>query len=157
METLSDVVNILRTALGLVRSRSQGELRITLVKVDVDLKLQAKRNRSEGLKFEYIVPMELGIERERATTHTLALTLTPVPEAANLGGAPETEDLADSIIQLASEAKKIRQQVQDDFALSEFSVALEIGVSSEGKLQVVAGGVKGGVHGHQIKLTFRPR
>jgi hypothetical protein len=157
MESLSDVVGILQAALGIVRSRSQSELNITLVRADVDLKVRATRKTGAGLKFEYVVPIDLGVEREQTTTHALALTLTPKPEAANLGGTPESEDLADSIIQLASEAKNIRQQVENQFALSDFSIAIEIGVSKGGKLQVVAGGARGGESGHKLKLTFRPR
>jgi hypothetical protein len=156
METLSDVVNILQTALGIVRFRSGGELKITLIKADVDLKVLAKRKIGAGLKFEYFVPVEVGIDHAWAATHTLALTLTPRPEAAALGKTRETEDLADSIIDLAAEAKNIQKQATE-FELSEFSIELEIGVSSEGKLKVLLGGNMSGEHGHKIRLSFRPR
>lgn len=157
METLADVVTILQKALAIVRSRTHGELGITLLRAEINLNLSAVRKKAAGIKFEYFVPIKIGVEREQTTTHELGMTLTPAPDAADLGGTPETEDLADSVIQLASEATKVRTQVADQFALSDFSIALQIAVNKEGQLQVVAGGAKGAAHGHQVKLTFRPK
>ena len=157
METLTHVVSILQKALAIVRSRTHGELGITLLRAEINLNVSAVRKKVAGIKFEYFVPIKIGVESEQTTTHELGLTLTPAPGAADLGGTPETEDLADSIIQLASEAAEVRKQVADQFALSDFSISLQIAVNQEGDLQVVAGGARGGERGHQVKLTFRPK
>lgn len=157
MEALTDVVGILQKALAIVRSRTHGELGITLVRAEINLNVSAVRKKVAGMKFEYFVPIKIGVESEHTTTHELTMTLTPAPDAADLGGTPETEDLADSIIQLASEATNVRKQVADQFTLSDFSISLQIAVNRDGQLQVVAGGEKGTEHGHQVKVTFRPK
>jgi hypothetical protein len=157
VKTLSEVVDILQKALTSVRNRSRGELHITLVEADVALKVVEKHKKGAGVKFEYFVPIEMSANREKAVTHKLALKLAANPEYADLGVEAETKDLADSIINLAAEANKVRQSIGKEFSLTTFSMSVEIGVNREGKLQAIAGGSKIGEQGHTIKLTFRPR
>jgi hypothetical protein len=157
VKTLDEVVKLLQNALKLVRNRSRGQLGITLLEAEIELNVIQKGQMKAGLKFEYLVPIDIGVNYETATTHKLSLKLTATPEFGDLGRDSETEDLADSIIGLAADVKNVREHIGKDFDLNTFSVSLEFSVNKEGKLQVVAGGSKSGERGHTIKLTFRSR
>lgn len=154
---LMDVVDLFRAALGIVRWRTHGELGITLVKADLHLKLEWKRELKVGGEFIcHLIPVEVGASRESTTTHDLTLSLVPTAGAADLG-KPETEELADAIIDLAAAALEIRKRVAKDFDLGSFGIAVDVGVSREGKLQVIAGYRRASATSHTIDLTFRSR
>jgi hypothetical protein len=157
VKTLVEVVNLLQNALKLVRTRGRNELGITLVDAETELNVIESGELKAELKCEYVVPIDMGISYKTNTTHKLSLKLTPSTQFADYGEDAETEELADSIVNLAAEVKKVRAIIGTDFDLSLFSVSLEFNVTKEGKLQVVAGGSKSGETGHKIKLTFRPR
>jgi len=157
VKTLDDVVKLLQKALEIVRKRSRGQLGITLLEADIELDVIEKGELKAGLKLEYVVPIDVGASYKTESTHRLSLKLTASQNYGDLGPIEESEDLAESIIGLASEVKRVRESVGNDFSLSNFSVSLEFKVNKEGKLQVVAGGSKSGERGHTIKLTFRPR
>jgi len=153
---LTDVVDTFRTAFGIVKARTGGELKITLTKVDLHLKVESKIEAKAGGKFLYYVPIEVGGSHESTKTHELILSLIPSPAAADLGKA-EAEELADAIVDLAAAAVDIKRRVAKDFQLDTFSISVDVGVSRGGKLQVIVGGGKSTGTSHKIDLSFRTR
>ena len=155
---LKDAVTLLRTALAIVRQRTRGELGITLVKADVHLKLEWRTELSAGVggKLFFVIPVETVGSRTSNATHDLTLSLRPKQSAADLG-KPETEELAEAIIDLAKASTEIRKSVAADFDLDTFAIAVDVGVSRTGKLQVVAGVGDTSSRSHTIDVTFRPR
>lgn len=152
-----DVVDLFRTALGVVRWRTRGELGIRLVKANLHLRLEQARDLKAGVggKLLYVIPVEGEVSRSWTKTHDLTLSLTPHERTADLG-EPETEELADAIVDLARAAKEIRQRVATEFNLDSFGISAEVGVSRGGKLQIVAGGERASGTSHTVDLSFRP-
>jgi hypothetical protein len=150
--TVDQLVPKIETALNAVRAKSKG-LGITLIKAEVELSVTGKLGGEGGLKFDFIVEVDVSGGQERSRGQILSLTLTPKGGPLTLGEA-ESDDLAEGIMSLAAAINRARAST---FEVTEGTVVVEFGVTTEGKLKVVVGGGKRETKGaHKLKLTFRP-
>jgi len=78
------------------------------------------------------------------------------PKAKIEMGKSESEDLADTIFQIASAVSQLQKTVAGNFNPSEASVSIDVERAKDGKVQVVAGGGGTWTNSHTIKLSFRP-
>jgi hypothetical protein len=152
---LVELVSRMEVALAMVAGRTKlGELGLTLQKAELQIKVATKKSAKAGGKLDFGVSIDLSSEKEWSKAHTLVLVLTPKTRIAL--GKSESEDLADAIIEIASAVKQLEKTVAGNFNASEATVSIDVEQTSDGKLQVVAGGGGKSASAHTLKLTFRP-
>jgi hypothetical protein len=149
--TVDQLVPNIEEALNYVRANTD-KLGITLTKADVELSANGIWEGGVGVKFDFFVPVDLGGSKGWSRGQTLSLSLTPKGGPVSLG-TPESDDLAAGILALAA---AIRGNSLSKFAVTDGSVTIDFGVTSEGKLKVIAGGGRKSAGAHRIKLSFRP-
>ncbi|HUB82599.1 MAG TPA: trypco2 family protein [Bryobacteraceae bacterium] len=154
-DELVDLVSRMEVALAMVAGRTKKDkLGIELQRAELHLKVATKKTAKAGGKLEFGVSIDVSSEKEWSKAHTFILALTPKAKIAL--GKDESEELADAIIEIASAIKQLEKTVAGNFNASEATVSIEVERSTDGKLQVVAGGGGKSVNAHTLKLTFRP-
>jgi hypothetical protein len=152
---LVDLVRKIEEALAIVANRTKdGALGLTLQKAELHLKVATKKAAKAGGKIEFGVSIDVSAEKEWSRAHTLVLALTPKTKIGL--GKTESEELADSIFEIASAVNQLQRTVAGNFNASEATVSIDVEESKDGKLQIVAGGGGKWTNSHTIKLTFRP-
>ncbi len=150
--TVDQLVPKIENALRVVRAKSK-DLGITLMTAEVELSMERAWTGEAGVKFDFIVEVDVGGSQKRSRGHTLSLKLTPKGGAVKLGDK-ESDELAEAILSLAS---AIKRAGTSSFAVTEGTVEVEFTVSTDGKLKVVvAGGDRETKGVHKLTLAFRP-
>jgi Trypsin-co-occurring domain 2 len=154
-QVLVDLVHKIEQALAIVASRTEEKkLGLTLQKAELHLKVSTKKDMKAGGKIDWGVSIDLSTAKEWSRAHTIVLSL--IPKAKIELGKSESEELAETIFEAASAMSQIREKVAGNFNASEASVSIDIEETTDGKIQIVAGGGGKWANSHTIKLTFRP-
>jgi hypothetical protein len=154
-DSLVDLVRQLEGALAIVASRTKKEkLGVTLQKADLRLKVATKKSTIIGGKIEWGVSVDVSAGGEWSRAHTLVLSL--IPKVKIEMGKPESEELADTIFEIASAISTLQKTVSGHFNASEASISIDVEQSKNGKVQVVAGGGAQRINSHTVELSFRP-
>lgn len=148
-----DIVERLCAVLAIVRARAEGGLKMTLDKAEVELLLSEDKSVSANAKVPVVIPVGISGQRKEAAAYSITIELSPSGGTAQLDSY-ENALLADAIIYLAGEMKKIRDRVSGDFMLGKFSIVQHLVVTEEGKLEVGIGAGSSGSTSHKLKLTF---
>jgi hypothetical protein len=152
---LVELVTLVGSAVATAAQRLIDEkVGLKLQNAELGVNLEVKKKMITGGKFDLGVSVDLSVSKEWTKRHALIISLTPLKPVTL--GRPESEELADAILTLASATSAVLKAGAASFALNSASLSLEIAETAEGKMQVVAG--PGGAHGnsHTVKLTFRP-
>jgi hypothetical protein len=150
--TVDQLVPKIENSLKAVRAKSKG-LGISLTTAEVELSLDRTLGGEGGVKFDFVVEVELGGGQKRSRGQTLSLKLNPKGGSAQLGDT-ETDELAEAILGLASAIKRVGTS---SFAVEHGTVEVEFTVTTEGKLKlVVGGGEREKKATHKVKLVFKP-
>jgi hypothetical protein len=122
----------------------------------VELELQTALTWTAGVGFTVMI-VDIGATYEHANTQTLTLDLTPAePELESLGPPDLADTLSQAIVATVA-ATKEAADTQPHFQLEEAAVALQVGISKDGKIEVF---VKGGgekATTHTLTLTLKPK
>ena len=154
-DALVNLVKQIEEALAIVASKTKKEkLGLTLQNAELHLKVSTKKSGKVGGKIDWGVSIDLSAEKEWSRAHSLVLSLTP--KAKIEMGKSESEDLADTIFEIASAVGQLQKTVAGHFNPSEASVSIDVEQAENGKIQVVAGGGGTWTNSHTIKLSFRP-
>ena len=155
-DTLVSLVEKIEDALGMVASRTKKEkLGVTLQKAELELKVASKKSAKIGGKIEFGVSIDASAKKEWSKAHTLTLALTPKAKI-ELGEMKETQDLADTIFEIAAAMSRVSKAVSGNFNASEATVSIDVEETKDGILQAIAGGGGSWENSHTIKLAFRP-
>jgi hypothetical protein len=153
-DALLGLVKQLEEALAIVASRTTTEkLGLTLQKADLHLKVSTKKSAVVGGKIECGVSIDLSAEKEWSRAHAIVLSL--IPKAKITLGKPESEELADTIVELASAIAAIEKRVAGNFRPTEATVSIDVEQNKDGKVQIVAGGGGTWSNAHTMELSFR--
>jgi ribosomal protein S7 len=154
-DALVKLVKQIEEALAIVASKTKKEkLGLTLQNAELHLKVSSKRSAKVGGKIEWGFSIDLSAEKEWSRAHSLVLRL--IPKATIEMGKSESEELADTIFEIASAVGHLQKTVAGHFNPSEASVSVDVEQSKDGKVQVVAGGGGKWINSQTIKLSFRP-
>jgi hypothetical protein len=151
--TIDELVPKIEAALKVVSAKS-ADHGITLTIAEVELFASGDWTGEGGLKIEFLVEVDVGAKQQRSHGQTLSLKLTPKGGALKLG-KDESNELAEAILSLALAIK--RASTSALFLVKDGTVVVEFGVTTTGKLKIVAGGGERQTKGvHKMKLTFVP-
>jgi hypothetical protein len=153
-------VDLSRSAIGLVRemksaiARADGELRkneLKITRVELELKTVIEKSGGGGISISVV---EIDGDVTRTDSNTLTLTLVPSKRGVQLM-SPPSDQLVDAILATASAAWEAADS-PPAFDLQEATVSIEVGVTAEGKIKVIAHGGASRDHGHTMTITLSP-
>src|SRR5262245_14158454 len=105
-DALVDLVKKIERALAIVADKAKKEkLGLSLQRSELHLKASSKKSGKIGGKIEFGVSLEASAGKEWSKAHSLVLGLTPKTKI-DLGGEVESEELADTIFEVASAIKQ---------------------------------------------------
>ncbi len=153
-------MNLSRSATRLVRemkaavARADGELRennLKITKVELELRTVIEKSGGGGISVSVV---EIDGDVTRTDSNTLALTLVPSKRGVQLM-SPASEQLVEAILATAAASLEAADN-PPAFELEEATVSIEVGVTAEGKIKVIAHGGASRDRGHTMTITLAP-
>lgn len=148
-----DLVRQIKMAIRNAEDRDPDKL-LAVRRVDLELRTTFKKAAGLDGKFSWVpVPVELSLQYARSEVQTISLSLVPAE------GPVLMASVADELCEAVSAVRKGVEEAAGtppEFSLKEACIALNIGISREGKVQIIAEG--GGVseNTHTVKLILAP-
>jgi len=153
IQTVSDLVKQIKTA---VQSAQQPleESGLTITWVGLEIKTTIVASGQVGAKFK-IIPVGLSGRYEHSEIQTITLSMVPAPAGIELM-APVSDDLRDAI-DVVSKAVQEASRSSPVFELKEATVALKLGVTKDGSIEIIVGAEAKDTTTHSVTLTLRRR
>ena len=123
---------------------------------NLELEIKTKINMASGGELKLgIVPVELSANLSKTDIHTITISLTPVESSVELLG--NVEDELTNAIKLVGMTIQEAATSTPAFELENSTINLNFGVSTEGKISIIAeaGGARESTH--TIKLTLKKK
>lgn len=150
--TIVDLIRQIKTAIRQAEDRDPDK-KLAVAKVDLEIKATFKKEIGASGKITWLpVPIELSAHYKQAEIQTISMTLVP-DQGPVLMGRGVADELADAI-QVVRIGVEEAARTTPPFVLKEAVVSLNIASTSDGKVQVVAGGGIDAENTHLVKLTL---
>lgn len=149
--TIVDLVRQVKAAIRRAEGRHPDK-KIAVTKVDLEIKVTFKKEIGADGKVTWLpIPIELSAHYSQAEVQTIALSLVPEQEPVLMGTV--ADELADAIEVIRTGVEEAARSAPR-FDLKEASIALNIGTTNDGKVQVIVGGGLEAENTHSVKLTL---
>lgn len=149
--TIVDLVRQVKTAIRRAEDRHPDK-KLAVTKVDLEIKATFKKEIGADSKVTWLpIPIELSAHHKQAEVQTIALSLVPEQGPVLMGTV--ADELADAIEVIRTGVEEAARSTPP-FDLKEASIALNIGTTNDGKVQVIVGGGLDAENTHTVKLTL---
>jgi hypothetical protein len=149
-----DLVRQVKAAIRHAEDRNPDK-KLTVTQVDLEIKATFKKQiGADGKVSWFPVPIDLSAHHGSSEVQTISLCFIPAKFGAVLMGTV-ADELADAIESIRVALEEAAQS-NPPFTLKDASVSLELGTTSDGKVQVIVGGEADSENTHTVKLTLAP-
>jgi hypothetical protein len=150
--TIVDLIRQVKSAIRHAEDRNPDK-KLAVTQVDLEIKTTFKKEIDADGKVSWLpIPIELSAHHSKSEIQTLSLSLVPVKTGAVLMGTV-ADELADAIQTIRAGLEEAAQSYPP-FNLKDASIALNIGTTSDGKVQVIVGGEVDSENTHTVTLAL---